>query len=530
MTLIALHYLYLLILLIFIVKRTLIFAHFFQQEEYDNIRFFKNSIININLIDKKLSTTLIAIIILYIIAQNNIVIAISILALLFFTIKQKNPLSKANKKPLILTQRMKKILAPTFLLIILAIFTILLHVNNFIKLTSFSIIIIHLIPYALIISNVILLPHEKLLQNRLLNLAKNKIRSLKPIIIAITGSYGKTSTKHILNHILSFSKPTLCTPGSVNTPMGITRIIREKLSKDHIYFIVEMGAYKMGSIAKLCQLTPPDHSAITAIGSAHYERFKTIDNVARAKFEINDALDKDHKMCFINSDNIDDKYVKKYGKNIVKIGQNGDYKISDISLNKNGTEFSIIINNKKHKIKCPLYGKHHASNIAIAISIADKLGYDIDMIKTALKSTPQISHRLEVKKSNNSPIIIDDSYNSNPDGFMNALDILKLFKKDNNRLILVTPGMIELGDLHDKLHHEVGQKASKIIDYALIIKPDRVKEFISSLKASSLPNQRVIEFDDFNSAKKWLEENTDSDDVILYENDLPDLFENQIKF
>ena len=152
------------------------------------------------------------------------------------------------------------------------------------------------------------------------------------------------------------------------------------------------------------------------------------------------------------------------------------------------------------------------------------------MIKTALKSTPQISHRLEVKKSNNSPIIIDDSYNSNPEGFMNALDILKLFKKDDNRLILVTPGMIELGDLHDKLHHEVAQKASKIIDYALIIKPDRVREFISSLKASRLPNQRVIEFEDFNSAKQWIKDNTDSDDVILYENDLPDLFENQIKF
>lgn len=523
---------YIAIFCYFIYKRSLIFMHLFQQEEYDNKRFIINIATNLKLIDKKLSLIIVILAFLSIFINQLIFPIISSIILIIFAIKQINPMLRNSKKPLIITSRVKKILSLYFMLIFAISFSAI-NIIDFYKpliLSTTIVIIIQILPYIIILSNILLLPYEIYIQKQFLNQAKDKIKKLSPKIIAITGSYGKTSTKHILNHILSFYKPTLCTPGSINTSMGITRIIREKLTKEHEYFIVEMGAYGIGSITRLCKLTKPDYSAITAIGNAHYERFKSIDNVAQAKFEISKNLN--NGFCFLNNDTIDKKYIKKYSANAINIGQdnNNDYIISNIEQDISGIKFTIKINNKSHKIHCPLYGKHHAGNIAISIAIAHKLEIDIDTIISSLKSMPQINHRVEVIKNNNSPIIIDDSYNANPSGFSNALNILKLFKKDNNRAILVTPGMVELGELHDEKHRLLACEAIKIIDIAIIIKPQRVQSFMDTLKQFANPFQQILQFNDFASAKKWIDQNVTKNDVILYENDLPDLYENKISF
>src|SRR5206468_12245453 len=119
--------------------------------------------------------------------------------------------------------------------------------------------------------------------------AHSKLQRLNPVVIGVTGSYGKTSVKHILGHVLETAGPTLITPGSVNTAMGIARVIRERLQPHHRYLVVEMGAYGIGSIRRLCALTPPRLGIISAIGKAHYERFKSLDAVAQAKFELAEA-------------------------------------------------------------------------------------------------------------------------------------------------------------------------------------------------------------------------------------------------
>ena len=153
------------------------------------------------------------------------------------------------------------------------------------------------VPFTLVLGNILMMPLESRTQRKFWTEAHTKLKRLRPMVIGITGSFGKTSVKHILGHILSMHARTLYTPGSVNTVMGNTRIIREQLKPGVRYFIAEMGAYGIGSIKRLCDLTPPDFGILTTIGEAHYERFKSLETVAQAKFELSEAvIAKDGKM------------------------------------------------------------------------------------------------------------------------------------------------------------------------------------------------------------------------------------------
>src|SRR5206468_4274303 len=144
--------------------------------------------------------------------------------------------------------------------------------------------------------------------------AHSKLQRLNPVVIGVTGSYGKTSVKHILGHVLETAGPTLITPGSVNTAMGIARVIRERLAPHHRYFVVEMGAYGIGSISRLCALTPPKIGIISAIGKAHYERFRSLEAVARAKFELAEAVRDNAGTIIIAADTMEFAWPRQFAE------------------------------------------------------------------------------------------------------------------------------------------------------------------------------------------------------------------------
>ncbi|RZK98623.1 MAG: UDP-N-acetylmuramoyl-tripeptide--D-alanyl-D-alanine ligase, partial [Rubrivivax sp.] len=171
---------------------------------------------------------------------------------------------------------------------------------------ALAILLVQALPFALIKANVLLTPFRAVQNRRYLQQASAILGNLKPTTIGITGSFGKTSTKYILNHILGGQAPALATPGSVNTPLGIARVVREQLQPHHQYFLAEMGAYGPGSIARLCKLAPPSIACITAVGQAHYERFKSLETVARAKFEIAEATLAAGGICILNANAIPD--------------------------------------------------------------------------------------------------------------------------------------------------------------------------------------------------------------------------------
>lgn len=534
-------YLFLFISLTFFVyQRLKLLLHFFQQEEYDNSRFFRLIIGAAKLIDKKMSLLLLLIGVALFFVKNDIwqlfIWALPFIIFAFFT---KNP-CKAGKKPLVMTHRVIRILVITFLILLIGFGMLFYCVRaNFIYIALISIGLVQCLPFVLLLANFILKPVEKHIQVGFLSEAKQKLQKFNPIVIGITGSFGKTSVKHILAHILASAVPTLATPGSINTLMGVARIIREKLQLSHKFFIVEMGAYKPGSIAALCDLVKPQYGILTAIGAAHYERFKNLATVAQAKFELAEAVSKHpENFLVINKDAIAQEFIEQYvaktNNNITlvtadKNNTDNDAIISAIKQSRAGLQFALALAGETYQIQTPLYGLHQVNNIALSFILAKKIGVPVDTIISSLKTMPQIEHRLQVIASKTGPLVIDDAYNANPIGFNSALELLKILKLQSGRAIVVTPGMVELGELHDEKHFELGKVAATVADIVLVITPARIASFIAGFKQNAQATQELLTFNSFKQAKAWLDTHAKADDVILYENDLPDLYEDNLK-
>jgi len=378
---------------------------------------------------------------------------------------------------------------------------------------------------------------EKGIQWRIRKKALRKLKKLSPTVIGITGSYGKTSTKHILGHILSTVSPTLITPKSFNTVMGICRSIFDGLTSKHEYFVVEMGAYGPGSIKRLSDFVSPTHGIITAIGIAHLERFKSPERILNAKYELADKVSEMAGILVVPADSTPKAFLKSRMKTHPETYPFGSKKhefphetyYTDVKETSSGLSFKIHCAGKAYAIETPLYGLHQCANITAAFSLAKHLEVPEKTIVASLKTLPQIEHRLEVSRGNNGSIIIDDAYNSNVDGFLSALSLLNTLGQKRKRRILVTPGMIELGEAHDREHKRLGQKAAECADIMLVIGSERIPTLTAGFNENSKKDQQVIPCSSFAEAKNWITQNGTANDVILFENDLPDLFEEKLK-
>lgn len=528
-------------------KRLMTYMHVLQQEDYDNGRLFgwmgKNGAF-----DKRISMGLFVLggllIGLNIAGFPDMLPSFFLNFLIFILLVVGAYLEidprKNSKKKLVATTRAKRIFIPAF---IIAVVSAIPHLYG--SYPWLWIINIQLLPFMLILVNMVLKPFEEVIQMGYWKEARNKVLDYQPKVIGITGSYGKTSIKHILGHILKTQAPTLITPGSVNTPMGITRIIREQLEPNHQYLIVEMGAYGPGSIKRLCDLTPPDLGVIASIGHAHYERFRSLDTVAKAKFELAEAVIRKNpesgkvvihertlrfsharQLKNANPKNFivggDSAAVEKSAKDVSYI-QPGDLQIQKIEQRSHC--LAITFEHKKviYSPEVPIFGLHHAHNVVLAFALAVELGIDTDDIQDSLRTLPQIEHRLEVKPQADGSIMIDDAYNSNPIGFQSALNLLATLR-EKGRKILITPGMVELGVAHNDAHETIGQSAGEICDVCLIVNPKRIPTFIKGFKSTGSA-KILIEFDSFKEAQAWYIKNKQADDVLLIENDLPDMYE-----
>ena len=271
----------------FAARRLLTYLHLFQQEEYDNRRFVAWWA-GARAFDKRLSLTLLLIGIGELVAGAHdpgwLWTGAAGLALIGAAALERDPRKDAKKK-LAMTARAKRIYLIALALLAVVAAIVVLTIDSVLG----WLIPVQAVPFALVAANLLLAPAETRVQRRYWQEAHDKLLRLNPVVIGVTGSYGKTSVKHILGHILESAAPTLITPGSVNTAMGIARIVRERLGSHH-RFVVEMGAYGIGSIRRLCELAPPQLGIVTAIGKAHYERFKTLEAVASAKFELAEAV------------------------------------------------------------------------------------------------------------------------------------------------------------------------------------------------------------------------------------------------
>lgn len=509
-------------------RRILTYLHIYQQDDYDGKRFIQ-WLVRRRAFDRKATLCLVVLAFPAMLLTDFAFLFEMVAAIVLAAIGwiEHDPRLEGKKK-LTLTPRATRILWTAFTLLAIVAFVCVLSQAHLIV----WILLVQMIPLSLVAANIILDPYEKIYQQKFWNEAHAKLLELKPFTIGVTGSFGKTSTKHILGHMLGQFAPTLVPPGSVNTAMGISRVVRENLGPHHKFFVCEMGAYGQGSIKKLCELAPPNAAVLVTIGHAHYERFKTLDAVARAKAELPEAAIANQGWAVIGSDALDYDYthqlIDQNRPLVTLVGGRmaDDVRILDLGQTADGTTARVDWKGQVYTLSASLYGIHHAANLALAFAVGCKMGLDPLQLVAAMRTTPQIRHRLEVIHQSSGAIVIDDAYNSNPSGFTAALEVLSLLGKARRR-ILISPGMIELGTAHDTEHARIGALAAQHTDIFLPVAPHRITAMVNAFR-NAAPHKPVVACATFAAAQNWLAENMRHDDIVLLENDLPDLYERKL--
>lgn len=351
---------------------------------------------------------------------------------------------------------------------------------------------------------------EKMLYLGYKKQAIKKLNSMENlIIIGITASYGKTSIKNYIAHLLSTSYKTYATPRSVNTFAGVMKDINMDLPLDTEVYIVEMGARVKGDIKELTTFVNPHYVVVGKIGTAHIEYFKTLENIRNTKMEI--VQTKNLKEAWI-----DNSAMVKEEENIHTFGRvdtldiknplpTPKYLIKDIKSSLNGIEFNLEDKNYKASI----LGDFNASNIAVSILIAKKLGVKEEEIEKQLKTLKQTSHRLE-KIEAGGKIILDDSFNGNIDGMLSSFNLSSTHK---GRKVVITPGLVEVDK---ELNIQVAKKSNEIFDLVIVtgdLNYPIFKEYINK--------DKLLKLEDKSKMQEFLATHTKSGDLILFANDAP---------
>ncbi len=393
-----------------------------------------------------------------------------------------------------------------------------------------AIISLFLFPAYLALAVLVTLPLDCFAKNRIIRKAKRKLARFPNLkVVAITGSYGKTTMKQTLATILAERFAVLATPESVNTPVGIARLILEKLSLETEVLVVEMGAYRAGDIRDLCALTRPDIAVLTGINEAHIERFGSLANTAEAKFEIV-RFAKPRAVAVLNAE---DKRVRaEYAKNLggrtpvfygEKTGDLARYEVADVRFEQDGLRQSFSFTNahgETYRLSTPLLGEYAPATVMGAVCVAETLGMTRAEVTQGTTMTRPVAHRLEPFNAANGVLVIDDSYNGNPDGAREAVRVLARFK--NRRKIYVTPGLVEMGAKSPEIHRMIGTELARVADTVILIKNSATGFIAEGLKAGDFKSQDIVWFKSAEDAHAALPAILKSGDVVLFQNDWPD--------
>ena len=364
-------------------------------------------------------------------------------------------------------------------------------------------------------------PCEKLIARHYINDAKCKLRGVNNIkVVGITGSYGKTGTKYILTRILSEKYNVLCTPESFNTPMGVVRTIREKLRADTEIFVCEMGAKNVGDIKEICDIVHPDCGLITSVGPQHLETFKTVDNVFKTKFELYDAVNKKGGPVFANGDT--PLIKEKADSSVMLYGSSDEFKAyaENINGSRSGACFDLHLGEEKISVTTKLLGRHNVLNIVGASALAYRLGVAAKDIAFAISRLTPTQHRLEMKGSVKGSLLIDDAYNANPEGCLEAVNVLGSF--EGMRKVIITPGLVELGEKEYEYNKALGTAAAKVCDKVIFVGQKRSEPLVDGVKETDFDTQNMFVANSFKEAMEIYSGFADENTVVLLENDLPD--------
>ncbi len=450
---------------------------------------------------------------------------------------------KEIKQKFKVTQRAARLLIMAFALAVIALIgtevalEAALNMSDrtrFAVITGVGLVIYHLAALILPLANVILYPVEAGFRRMFVERARRNLSQAGPLVIGITGSYGKTSTKEYLAHILGARYHVLATPKSYNTLMGVCLVINNDLagSETYDYFIVEMGAYIQGEIRRICDLTKPQISIITAVGPQHLERFGSLEATARAKYEIMEALPPDGVGVF-NWDNHYARtlYEKGYPATRIAVSwENADHAKQLRFLARNvrqtveGLEFDVVdtLLSEQQRFSTPLIGQHNVTNILLATAVARHLGLTLTEIAVRVASLEPAEHRLQRKMLPGGITVIDDAYSANPVGAQNVLDVLALYQ--DGRRILITPGIVELGPLQDQENHKLGVRAAQVCTDIILVGIEQTRPIQKGVREAGFSEDHLCVFDTRDEAIAWFNRELKEGDTVLFLNDLPDTY------
>ena len=387
-------------------------------------------------------------------------------------------------------------------------------------------------------ANLLLWPVEEGFRRYYLRDARRRLREYNPTVIGVAGSYGKTSTKEFLTTILSARWSVLKPPGSYNTPMGLSRVIREQLEPRHDLFVAELGDWVPGDIRLLCDLIHPRIGVLTTIGPEHLERFKTIERVARTKEELLDALPPDG-VAVVNQDDplvrgLGDRAegrglrVLRYGRVPTSSSQPPSpmtVRARDVRTTREGLTFTVVAEGRgEAAFEIGVLGRHNVANVLAATTVALELGMSLPEIAQAARRIAPVEHRLQPIQGDSGVLVIDDAFNSNPRGASEALDVLA--ELDARRRVLVTPGMVELAEREFDENRILGRKAAGVCDEVILVGRDRARPILAGLRDAGYPESRTHVVGNLAEATAHLPGLIGPGDVVLFENDLPDTYEN----
>ena len=429
-----------------------------------------------------------------------------------------------QKTPLKQTRRMNRLIATTFVLLATLSFILIAIFTEFVPFVKFGVVVLTpiCVPILVGIAHVINLPLENHIRSNYIKKAKRKLEKMPGLIkIGITGSYGKTTTKHILNVLLSKKYSVCMTPHSFNTPMGLTKVVIKYLKKENQILIAEMGARNVGDIKYLCDLINPKHAIITAVASQHLATFGSLDNIAKTKNELVHAITDGYVVFNAQSQGALNLYEKcDKEKYLSGINYNKAFcNIENIKANATGSEFDLIIDGEKINCKTKLIGEQFIEDIAMASAMAYKLGVSLKEIADGISTLKPMAHRMELVNNNNGLTIIDNSYNSSVESSKASLKTISMF---NGNKIIITPGIVEMGAKEYEVNVDFGKNIAEVCSKVIIVNKVNLDAIKQGLLEAGFDEENIYEAENLKLASQMLPKLTNFGDVVLFENDLPD--------
>lgn len=382
----------------------------------------------------------------------------------------------------------------------------------------------------LFLATAVISPFDKIIKQRIIAAARKKISRLPNLkIIGITGSYGKTTMKEVVAAILAKKFRVVKTPENINTPLGLSRLILKAVTPETEILIAEMGAYERGDIKALCKIAQPDIAILTGINESHFERFGSLENTAAAKFEIADNA-KPNAVIVLNADN--QLIIKNYQNHTENRKAlfyssenrlNSEFKAENIKFFEDGSGISFDLYRRSEpvgSVKVPFLGEYIIGVIIASAAVGRELGLSENEIISGIAALKPVPHRLQLVRSSGGALIIDDSYNGNPDGAREAIKVLARFK--DRRKIYVTPGLVEIGIAAKSIHEKIGALLAPVADLVVLIRNSATPAIAEGLANNGFNPANIVWFETAVEAHAAVPKMLKPGDVVLFQNDWPD--------